>query len=121
MGRITIAAFQPKQGRESELLRVLADRLPLARRRQLFWPVHRKIGGRLRLMASGGAALAPENTLGAFRQYCSLASNTSSTPGMNDTNLYGPAPIGCFLNPSSPTCSTYFFGTTHPAPVAGVP
>ena len=38
----------------------LADRLPLARRRQLFWPVHRKIGGRLRLMASGGAALAPD-------------------------------------------------------------
>src|SRR5205085_11144993 len=32
MGRITIAAFQPKQGRESELLRVLADRLPLLRR-----------------------------------------------------------------------------------------
>ena len=32
-------------------------------------------------------------TLGTFRQYCSLASNTSSMPGLNDTNLYGPAPI----------------------------
>ena len=46
---------------------------------------------------------------------------TSSMPGVYDTNLYGPAPIGAFLNPSSPTRSTYRFGTIHPAPVAGVP
>ena len=32
------------------------------------------------------------------------------------TNLYGPRPIGCFLKPSAPTCSTYFFGTIQPAP-----
>ena len=46
------------------------------------------------------------------------ASSTSSTPGVKETNLYGPAPIGAFLNPSSPTFSTYFFGTIQPAPVA---
>jgi len=42
-------------------------------------------------------------------------------PGVNETNLYGPAPTGAFLKPSSPTFSTYFFGTIQPAPVAGVP
>jgi hypothetical protein len=57
-------------------------------------------------------------TLGFLRQYPSLASITSSMPGWNDTNLYGPAPIGCFLKPSSPTFSTYFFGTIQPAPLA---
>jgi len=54
-----------------------------------------------------------------LRQYCSLASRTSSTPGVNDTNLYGPAPTGAFLNPSSPTFSRYFRGTIQAAPVAG--
>ena len=57
-------------------------------------------------------------TAGVFRQYWSKASMTSSTPGLNETNLYGPAPTGAFLNPSSPTFSTYFFGTIQPAPVA---
>src|SRR5205814_9099575 len=38
----------------------LAARLPLAARRRLFWPVHRKLGGHLRMMASGGAALPAE-------------------------------------------------------------
>ena len=42
-------------------------------------------------------------------------------PGLNDTNRYGPAPTGAFLKPSSPTRSTYFFGTIHAALVAGVP
>ena len=37
-----------------------AERLPLAARRPLFWMVHRKLGGHLRMVASGGAALAPE-------------------------------------------------------------
>ena len=60
-------------------------------------------------------------TLGVFRQYCSLASSTSSIPGVNDTNLYGPAPTGARLKPSSPTFSTYFLGTIQPAPVAIVP
>ena len=58
-------------------------------------------------------------TDGDLRQYWSKASITSSMPGMNDTNRYGPAPIGAFLKPSSPTFSTYFLGTTQPAPVAG--
>jgi len=42
----------------------------------------------------------------------------SFTPGVKETNLYGPAPIGAFLKPSSPTSWTYFFGTIQPAPVA---
>jgi long-chain acyl-CoA synthetase len=37
-----------------------ADRLPIAMRRQLFWLVHRQIGGHLRLLAAGGAPLAVE-------------------------------------------------------------
>ena len=32
MGRITIASFRPKPGREGELLDVIRDRLPLLRR-----------------------------------------------------------------------------------------
>jgi len=32
MGRITIAAFKPKPGREADLLAVIKDRLPLLRR-----------------------------------------------------------------------------------------
>ncbi len=35
--------------------------------------------------------------------------------------MYGPAPTGAFLKPSSPTFSTYFFGTTQPMPDAVVP
>jgi long-chain acyl-CoA synthetase len=37
-----------------------AERLPLGVRRGLFWFVHRQIGGQLRLMAAGGAALPAE-------------------------------------------------------------
>ena len=37
-----------------------AERLPLGARRYVFWMVHRKLGGHLRLMASGGAPLAPQ-------------------------------------------------------------
>ena len=59
-------------------------------------------------------------TLGFFRQYWSKASMVSSRPGVKETNLYGPAPTGAFLKPSSPTCSTYFLGTTQAAPVAVV-
>jgi long-chain acyl-CoA synthetase len=38
----------------------LAGRLPLAWRRRMYWMVHRKLGGQLRMLASGGAALAPD-------------------------------------------------------------
>jgi hypothetical protein len=49
-------------------------------------------------VASSGITLKTRRlTLGALRQYCSFASKTSSTPGVNETNLYGPAPIGAFL------------------------
>jgi hypothetical protein len=46
---------------------------------------------------------------------------TSSMPGWKLTNLYGPAPMGALRKPSSPTFSTYFFGTIQPAPDALVP
>src|SRR5215469_3871004 len=71
-----------------------------------------------RVESSGITFITSRSTLGFLRQYPSKASSTSSTPGVNDTNLYGPAPIGAFLNPSSPTFSTYFFGTIQPAPLA---
>jgi long-chain acyl-CoA synthetase len=38
----------------------LADRAPMAVRRRLFFMVHRQIGGHVRLLAAGGAALATE-------------------------------------------------------------
>jgi long-chain acyl-CoA synthetase len=41
-------------------MNALAARLPLAARHTLFWPVHRKLGGHLQMMASGGAALPAE-------------------------------------------------------------
>src|SRR6516165_874646 len=66
-----------------------------------------------RVESSGIALRMRRFTLGVLRQYWSNASRTSSTPGVNETNLYGPAPIGAFLKPSSPTFSTYFFGTIH--------
>ena len=43
-----------------EALLRLADRLPMGARRLLFWPVLRRLGGQLRMLASGGAALDPE-------------------------------------------------------------
>jgi len=46
---------------------------------------------------------------------------TSSIPGLKLTKRYGPAPIGAFLKASSPTFSTWRFGTIHAAPVAEVP
>ena len=50
-----------------------------------------------------------------------MASITSSMPGVLLTNLYGPSPTGCFLNPSSPIFSMYFLGTTQLDAVASVP
>src|SRR4029453_900772 len=73
-----------------------------------------------RVVSSGTTLKTSRLTDGDLRQYGSHASITSSTPGLNDTNLYGPAPTGAFLNPSSPTFSTYFLGTIQAAPVAGV-
>lgn len=46
------------------LLLRLAPHLPLQARRWLFWPLHRQLGGRLKYLVSGGAALDPE--LGQF-------------------------------------------------------
>jgi len=37
-----------------------AERFPLPTRRWVFWPAHRRLGGRLRMLASGGAALPAE-------------------------------------------------------------
>ncbi|MGE3269232.1 MAG: AMP-binding protein [Chloroflexota bacterium] len=41
----------------------LAERLPFAARRALFFPIHKKLGGELRLFAAGGAALPPDTQL----------------------------------------------------------
>jgi long-chain acyl-CoA synthetase len=41
-------------------LSAVAERVPLEWRRWLFWMVHRKLGGHLRMLASGGAALPAE-------------------------------------------------------------
>jgi long-chain acyl-CoA synthetase len=38
----------------------VAERVPLSWRRRLFWMVHRRLGGHLRMLASGGAALLAE-------------------------------------------------------------
>ncbi|HEX8910630.1 MAG TPA: AMP-binding protein, partial [Anaeromyxobacteraceae bacterium] len=38
----------------------LRDRLGANLGKLLFWPVHRRLGGRLRILVSGGSALAPE-------------------------------------------------------------
>ena len=56
-----------------------------------------------RVASSGTIRITRRFTAGVLRQYPSNASSTNSTPGVNDTNLYGPAPIGAFLKPSSPT------------------
>jgi long-chain acyl-CoA synthetase len=48
------------QRRRWELLLVLAGRLPMAARPALFRPLHRRLGGHLRLVLCGGAALEPE-------------------------------------------------------------
>src|ERR1700757_4854145 len=64
-----------------------------------------------RVVSSGVTLKIRRFTFGGLRQYWSKASKTSSMPGVNETNLYGPAPMGAFLNPSSPTFSTYFLGT----------
>jgi len=51
-----------------ELNRSLRDKLPwdIGAGKLLFFPVHRKLGGRMRLLISGGSALPPD-TLKAFR------------------------------------------------------
>ena len=74
----------------------------------------------MRVDSSGTDLNTSRFTEGVFRQWPSYASTTSSMPGLNETNRYGPAPTGAFLNPSSPTRSMYFFGTIHAALVAGV-
>ena len=38
----------------------LAKRLPMSARRNVYWPVHHQLGGHLRLLAAGGAALPKE-------------------------------------------------------------
>ena len=53
-----------------DLNRSLRDKLPwdLGTGKLLFFPVHRKLGGRMRLLVSGGSALPPE-TLKSFRGF----------------------------------------------------
>src|SRR6266545_3333827 len=47
-----------------------------------------------RVDSSGTTLKTRRFTPGTFFQYCSNASTTSSTPGLNETNLYGPARAG---------------------------
>src|SRR5439155_1757499 len=70
-----------------------------------------------RVVDSGTLFMTSVFTLGTRRQYPGYASSTTSTPGLWLTNLYGPAPIGCFLKASSPTSVRFFLGTTIPAAV----
>jgi long-chain acyl-CoA synthetase len=46
-----------------QALFALAERLPFSARRSLFLPIHKKLGGALRLFAAGGAALPAETQL----------------------------------------------------------
>jgi long-chain acyl-CoA synthetase len=73
-----------------DLNRSLRDKLPwdFATGKLLFYPVHRKLGGRMRLLISGGSALPPD-TMKAFR---GLGFNlyegygmTESAPGLTVT------------------------------------
>ena len=43
--------------------KALAQRLPMAARRALFWPVHKRLGGALVMFAAGGAALPTETQI----------------------------------------------------------
>ena len=70
-----------------------------------------------RVASSGITFITRRLTGGVLRQYPSNASSTSSMPGVNETKRYGPAPIGAFLKPSSPTWVTYLRGTIQAAPV----
>jgi len=74
-----------------------------------------------RVDSSGTDLKTRRFTAGGLRQYASLASSTTSMPGVNETNRYGPAPTGALRKPSSPTRSVYAFGTIQPALVAGEP
>ncbi|MFN8632662.1 MAG: AMP-binding protein [Chloroflexota bacterium] len=61
MGRAVIEQLQAQlPDNVFRALMAAADRLPFAARRWLFWPVHRRLGGQLRLMIAGGAALPTE-------------------------------------------------------------
>jgi long-chain acyl-CoA synthetase len=61
MGAAAEKRLQEQLGeRRYHQLLALADRLPMAARRLLFRPVHQRLGGRLKMLASGGAALDPE-------------------------------------------------------------
>jgi long-chain acyl-CoA synthetase len=66
-----------------DLNRSLRDKLPwdVATGKLLFFPVHRKLGGRMRLLISGGSAL-PADTMKAFR---GLGSNLYEGYGMTES------------------------------------
>jgi long-chain acyl-CoA synthetase len=46
--------------RAYRVLHRIAERRPMESRRRLFWPLHQRLGGELRIMVSGGAALPAE-------------------------------------------------------------
>ena len=61
MGDALDAQFQAKlPGPIYRMLNAIAERVPMPIRRRLFFLVHRKLGGQLRVMCAGGAALPAE-------------------------------------------------------------
>jgi long-chain acyl-CoA synthetase len=58
MGRALLEQLQARvPAPVFQAMMAAADRLPFPARRSLFWPVHRQLGGHLRTMIAGGAAL----------------------------------------------------------------
>ncbi len=80
----------------------LANRLPLGMRRPLYWPVHRKIGGKLRVMAAGGAALPTDTQLTWERigvQVVQGYGTSECSPVIACGNVDGSTPIGSVGKP----------------------
>jgi hypothetical protein len=74
-----------------------------------------------RVVSSGKLRRTSRLMLGALAPVALVGFQYELDARVEAHELVGPAPIGAFLKPSSPTFSMYFLGTTQPAPVADVP
>jgi long-chain acyl-CoA synthetase len=75
----------------------LADRLPFTARRRLFWPIHKKLGGAVRLFAAGGAALPAETQVLWERMGIRVVQGygtSECSPIVSGTNPDGSTPLG---------------------------
>ena len=80
----------------------LANRLPLGMRRPLYWPAHRRIGGKLRIMAAGGTALPAETQLTWERIGVRVVQGygtSECSPVIACGNVDGSTPIGSVGRP----------------------